>query len=364
MDVLEFDGPGQGGHIFVGDLDHLGGGIDQCKDALSGREPILKLAPERDVSRDRQPPAHLVDLHPLGAGMLLSIGCGYDIILSRIWGERVSESEPSKTDVPNNNQPAEGWTMNQDLIQNGLSDDGFEWQGGITITPTGPGGGGGPAEAVLGPPNFKSIWWLDLAVRSARQVCRVAFDLGGSASGFLIGEDLLMTNHHVFGSANDAASASLQFNYQLQADRFTIGPVDVWEPDPDRFITNPDLDYAIVGVKSKDGKKVGETWGHFDLNPDVNIRVNQRANIIQHPQGRTKEVAFRDNQVKFVDETKVQYLTDTDYGTSGSPVLDDAFQVVALHNQRVPDPADPNRWYRNQGYRIKAILADVGGNMP
>jgi endonuclease G len=173
-----------------------------------------------------------------------------------------------------------------------------------------------------------------------------------------------MTNNHVFGSRDDAESSSLQFNYELQEDRVTIGPVDAWDPDPDRFITNPALDYAIVGVKPKDGKIGGDTWGFFNLDPNVRIRVNQRANIIQHPQGRTKEIAFRGNPVKFVDDTKVQYLTDTDYGTSGSAVLNDRFQVVALHNQRVPDPADPNRWYRNQGYRIKAILADVGNNMP
>jgi len=254
--------------------------------------------------------------------------------------------------------------MDQDLMQTGMSEEGFNWGGGPTVTATAAAVGLGRAEAVLGPPNFKAIWWLDLAVKSARSVCRVAFDLGGTATGFLIGDDLLMTNHHVFGSADDAAAASLQFNYQMQADRVTIGPPDVWEPDPDRFLANKDLDYAIVGVKPKEGKKVGEVWGYFQLNPDVRIVVNQRANIIQHPQGRTKEVAFRDNQIKFVDDTKIQYLTDTDYGTSGSAVLNDRFEVVALHNQRVPDPADPNRWYRNQGYRIKAILADVGGKLP
>ena len=81
----------------------------------------------------------------------------------------------------------------------------------------------------------------------------------------------------------------------------------------------------------------------------VSVNQNQRVNIIQHPQGRFQEIAFRDNQVKAVGENYLQYLTDTDYGTSGSPVPDDWFNVVALHNQRVPDPSNPHRWHRKSG---------------
>ena len=65
-----------------------------------------------------------------------------------------------------------------------------------------------------------------------------------------------------------------------------------------------------------------------------------------------------------VDDEKVQYVTDTDYGTSGSPVLDDWFNVVALHNQRVRDPNNPGRYHRNQGYSISAILSDAGTLIP
>lgn len=89
-----------------------------------------------------------------------------------------------------------------------------------------------------------------------------------------------------------------------------------------------------------------------------------RSKKIARRSGLTKEIVFRDNQMKHVDDLKVQYLTDTDYGTSGSPVLNDRFSGIALHNQRVSDPADPHRCCRNQGFRIKAILADTGSNMP
>ena len=87
--------------------------------------------------------------------------------------------------------------------------------------------------------------------------------------------------------------------------------------------------------------------------------VSQRVNIIQHPKGRYKEIVFRDNQVRAVEPPLVQYITDTDYGSSGSPVLDDWFNVVALHNQRVRDPQSPYRWHRNQGYLINEIYDEI-----
>jgi V8-like Glu-specific endopeptidase len=222
---------------------------------------------------------------------------------------------------------------------------------------------GNLVEAVIGDPNFKSIWWLELALEASRRVVRVRMP-AGSASGFMIAPDIVMTNNHVFETAADAAAAELQFNYRLTADE-QPAPRDDWECDPgDLFKTNPALDYSICRVKQKNGQKAGDVWGHFDLRHGAQVVSGQRVNIIQHPQGRFKEIAFRDNQVKLVDDTVVQYLTDTDYGTSGSPVMDDWFNVVALHNQRVRDPNDPNRFYRNQGFHINAILADTGNLIP
>lgn len=249
--------------------------------------------------------------------------------------------------------------MKPHWIFSGTSPGGFQWTGGATVRAD----TRMPVEAVIGEPNFKSIWWLELALEAAHSVARVKLP-AGSATGFLIAPDLFMTNNHVFENAEDARTARLQFNYRLLASG-DLAPRDEWECDPDGlFHTNPDLDYSLVRVKRKDGKAAGDVWGVLDLRHGVTVQPNQRVNIIQHPQGRFQEIAFRDNQVKDVQDRYIQYLTDTDYGTSGSPVFDDWFNVVALHNQRAPDPNDPHRWYRNQGFRVEAILADAGGYIP
>lgn len=241
--------------------------------------------------------------------------------------------------------------MKSDWLSTGVG-PGFEWK----EEP-------GVLEAVIGEPNFKAVWWLERAVDAARSVARVVLQ-GGSATGFLVGPDTFMTNNHVFESAQDARTAKLQFNYRKLAND-SEAPVDEWVCDPDAlFHTNPALDYSIVKVKPKGGKKAGEVWGAFDLRHGEKVHANERVNIIQHPQGRHQEIAFRDNKVRAVKDTFVQYLTDTDYGTSGSPVLDDWFRVVALHNQRVADPKNPQKYYRNQGFLISAILADAGPRLP
>lgn len=249
--------------------------------------------------------------------------------------------------------------MKANWVNNGAGPTGFSWESGDdfnSIT-------GRRVEATLGEPNYKAIWWLELAIHSARSVARVKMP-NGSASGFLIGPDLFMTNNHVFEDKNDAANAILQFNYRLLADE-TLAQRDEWECDPDdTFVTNPIFDYSIVRVKEKDEQKAGDVWGHLNLHHGASIFENQRVNIIQHPQGRFQEIVFRDNQVRAVKDQFIQYLTDTDYGTSGSPVFDDWFNVVALHNQRVRDPNNPDRWYRNQGYRVEAIIADTGDLIP
>lgn len=244
-------------------------------------------------------------------------------------------------------------------VMSGMSSRGIDWAGGDTIDRT----TGDLLEVLIDEPNFKNIWWLEKAIAAAKSVARVKLP-GGSATGFLVGKDVFMTNNHVFENEHDAKAAKLEFNYRLLVDD-NPATRDVWECDPEAmFKTNPDLDYTIVKVKKKNGTNAGDTWGALSLRHGASVRENQRVNIIQHPQGRFKEIAFRDNHIKAVTETYMQYITDTDYGSSGSPVFDDRFNVVALHNQRVPDPNNPHRWYRNQGFRVQAILNDADGLIP
>ena len=171
-------------------------------------------------------------------------------------------------------------------IDSGYSGDGFDWTGSDTIDRN-----GRALESVIDAPNFKKIWWLESALDAARHVCRVKLPMG-SATGFLIADDILMTNNHVFENENDARNAKLEFNYRALADG-TQAPIDIWECDPDKlFKTNSNLDYSIVKVKKKGNANVGVKWGFFDLRNNQIPQNNQRVNIIQHPQGKASGDCF------------------------------------------------------------------------
>ncbi len=92
-----------------------------------------------------------------------------------------------------------------------------------------------------------------------------------------------------------------------------------------------------------------------------NIKVKEPVNIIQHPAGRAKEISLQNNFVEYIDGNVVQYVTSTFNGSSGSPVFNDEWEVVALHHAGgdISEPTTQRRYFRNEGITIGKILADL-----
>jgi V8-like Glu-specific endopeptidase len=89
--------------------------------------------------------------------------------------------------------------------------------------------------------------------------------------------------------------------------------------------------------------------------------TKSRVNIIQHQGGMPKQISIQNNFLEYVDEKLLQYLTSTLPGSSGSPVFDDNWRVVALHRSggMVEEPQTSRRYFRNAGIRISAIVNDL-----
>jgi hypothetical protein len=87
-------------------------------------------------------------------------------------------------------------------------------------------------------------------------------------------------------------------------------------------------------------------------------------NIIQHADGGPKSIALYHNVVAYSDDNVVQYYTDTLPGSSGSPVFDSSWNLVAVHRAggQLYEPGG-NIWvYRNEGLNaglLAELLADV-----
>jgi len=204
----------------------------------------------------------------------------------------------------------------------------------------------------------------------------------GPATGFLISDWLLMTNHHVLLDPGVAEVSEALFRY-AEDDSGGIPAVRV-RFDPQRcFVTSPvtELDFTIVAVAPlPDGEAPGRRFGRVPLVGAVGkVMLGQPVNIIQHPRGQSRRVAFRNNRVLSVEDAqRLIYETDTEPGSSGSPVLNDQWQLVALHHRseqaRNGDgvPVDVNgqpvtaatpehlrHWVANAGIRVSCLVAHL-----
>jgi len=92
-------------------------------------------------------------------------------------------------------------------------------------------------------------------------------------------------------------------------------------------------------------------------------------NIIQHPGGQPKQIAIRNNLAAALQAGDLAYYTDTKAGSSGSPVCNDGWQVLALHKASTMSMGKFNyqgkdtAWV-NVGTTMDAIVADLRANQP
>lgn len=212
-------------------------------------------------------------------------------------------------------------------------------------------------ERIIDGNDLVSINYLSKGMAASRAVCRIQLRAGsgdviGYGSGFVIGPEVLMTNHHVFGQAAEAEHSIADFDYELDANGQERDAVH-FEFDPGRlFYANELLDVAIVAIKprSQDGGRELRNWGWCALNGQPGKSdPGEYLTIIQHPGGELKQVCVRENKFLKYDGDAMWYMTDTLGGSSGSPVFNRFWQVVALHHSGVPKKDKNGNWLTKDG---------------
>ena len=214
------------------------------------------------------------------------------------------------------------------------------------------------SEKIIGENTLRPIHYLELALAAARAVVRLRVPTADGAalgSGFMIAADLLMTNHHVIGSRAQAEGAEYSFNYQLDRDGKPCPVTTVGARPGGLFHTQPDLDYTVVQLAEP------PAFGDPLRLRAVVAPREARVAIIQHPGGHFKKISLQNNFVAYADNRVVQYFTSTEPGSSGSPVFDDDFAVVAIHHSGglLEEPGSGRRYLRNAGTSMGAVLADL-----
>src|SRR5262249_55463714 len=179
-------------------------------------------------------------------------------------------------------------------------------------------------------------------------------------------ERLFITNNHVIGSEDEAKQLLVEFDYETDergrtrsTTRFTLDPAAFFVTDD-----TDDLDYTVVALGAREsGDKAAADFGYCVLSDrDDKHMLGEFVNLIGHPEGGLKQLVLRENKLVSRLDTVLHYEADTQPGSSGSPVFNDEWSVVALHHwggphreQRRPD-GQPVPAMNNEGIRASAIV--------
>lgn len=240
-------------------------------------------------------------------------------------------------------------------------------------------------ERVLGTTDFLGVAFLERGLQVAKTVGRVSIrgrtgSPAGFGTGFMVGPRLLMTNNHVLESSGQAADSVVEFDYFVRSDG-SPSTIKVFTLRPDLFFrTDPNLDFTLVAVSEVGANGAPlSAQGWNQLIPDEGKAIiGQWVNIIQHPNGEPKQLVLRNNEIVDTPDQFLTYVADTSPGSSGSPVLNDQWEVVALHHAGKPardragnilnlqgKPWKPwmgehqVKWESNEGARVSRIVAHV-----
>lgn len=233
-------------------------------------------------------------------------------------------------------------------------------------------------------------WRETLGTREG-QVCRVEVEAGDQSTigtGFLVGPDLVLTNHHVIApllNGNGLVSDTvLRFDYK-RTNGFTVhfgtearlaqdwlvsqappGTADL-DDDPTAEPRTDELDYALLRVATRIGDEAIALAGQ---DPQVPARgwVHGIAQIpvegaplliLQHPEGVPLKLALGTCGASNGNGSRVRHFVNTEPGSSGSPCMDGQLRLVALHH--LGDP----RWLPggvakyNQAVPVKAVVQHI-----
>lgn len=234
-----------------------------------------------------------------------------------------------------------------------------------------------------------SIEFFELGLIAAKSVGRITLPMG-VGTGFHVGHGVILTNHHVLNDPDVAEGAEFELNVEENKVGRARNIVS-YSLNPKRFfLTNTALDFTLVALSNDypDDPPIRSFGWHVLLDMQGKIRVGDPTNIIQHPNGNEKSVVVHNSHFLHLENGTVSehfcwYSGDTEKGSSGAPVFNNRWEVVALHHKAVPktnrngDIVDCNgramskerkeenpedvAWVANEGIRASRIVQAIKG---
>ena len=222
-------------------------------------------------------------------------------------------------------------------------------------------------ERVLGSSRFQSLSWYRTGLERCRAVAQIENQTeDGIGTGFLVDgrrlhadlpATVLMTNGHVIPEAvapGDAIVAFRGLDEDGTRQRFRVVRT-WWYQQSER----PGIDTVLLELD--DYPRNVSPAPLANRLPVLDGSGTQRAYLIGHPnQLGNPQFSLQDNVILDYDETYVHYRAPSDRGSSGSPVFDSSWSLIALHHAGGFDtPRLHNKggtYAANEGIALSAIV--------
>lgn len=190
-------------------------------------------------------------------------------------------------------------------------------------------------------PELWDLTFLQRGIEQAASVCRIERSNGEAlGTGFLVKPDILLTNYHVLTENGridlntNLSDIVLHFGYfSSEVTGETVGKTFQLSTNPiEKFSPTNKLDYVLLRVETAilQSSQVRSVDFNYAQLPTIKSGIS----ILQHPQGKTMQLALSRNGVTVIDERNglIQYVSKTFGGSSGSPCFNEDWQVIALHH--------------------------------
>jgi len=240
----------------------------------------------------------------------------------------------------------------------------------------------------------ENIPFFDINIWSRRmpelqmRVCRIELGDDAAGTGFLVGPEVVLTNFHVvrevLGGDFLENEVACRFDYmKLKDGSVQAGKLVRLHPEkgvllsapmhpaeetmhPETAVPAPDqMDFALLRLAEPMGDlsptgQPGATPRGWEVLPPATLPVRMKENdcviIVQHPLGDPMKLAIgMEGVIGYNDgKTRLRYRTNTEGGSSGSPVYTGDWKLAGLHHL-----GDPVQEPHKPGYNQAVVLTSL-----
>lgn len=215
--------------------------------------------------------------------------------------------------------------------------------------------------------------WIAELLKVERQICRIEEDDQPLGTGFLVGKDLVLTNWHVAADEDGECKSKLhcRFDYMRLEDSIGLGTSIAVKKDGCLAFSDYEgdvsarpsdlLDFVLLELEQPIGldkiNKQQRGWVAVPAKATQPTKGEPMI-IVQHPLGQPMKIALDTSSVIGLNQNgnRLQYRTNTEPGSSGSPCFTIDWKLVAIHGASATDQAGDEV---NQGTPIELVAASI-----